>query len=199
MPSPDSLESTRTLLDLIRSGDEAARDRLLRRYLPLLSRWAHGRLPYHARGLADTDDLVQISLVRALNRMESFEYRHEGAFLAYMRQAVLNALREEIRRSSRRPAGTPVTESLPDPAASLVEQAVGRQMLERYEAALLELTPDQREAVLLRLEFGLTYPEIAEAMGRSNPNAARMLVVRALVQLAGSLGDEPGPGAREDR
>lgn len=201
MANPAPLENTITLLELIRAGDEPARDRLLARYLPILRRWAHGRLPLQARGLADTDDLVQVALVRALNHMGSFQYRHEGAFLAYMRQAVLNALREEIRRASRRPAGSPVTESLPDPAASLVEQAIGRQMLERYENALFELTPDQREAVLLRLEFGLSYPEIAEAMGRAHPNAARMLVVRALVRLAEALGAGPGHSSeplRED-
>jgi RNA polymerase sigma-70 factor (ECF subfamily) len=36
----------------------------------------------------------------------------------------------------------------------------------------------------MRLEFGYSYPQVAEAMGRSHPNAARMLVARALVQLA---------------
>src|SRR5438552_2158922 len=81
-------------------------------------------------------------------------------------------------------------QAVPDPSASVVERAVGRETLERYEAALMELTADQREAAMLRLEFGLSYPEIAEAMGRASPNAARMLVVRALVHLAARLAHE---------
>jgi RNA polymerase sigma-70 factor (ECF subfamily) len=68
-----------------------------------------------------------------------------------------------------------------------VEQAIGLETLDRYETALMDLTPDQREATMLRVEFGLSYPEIAEAMGKSSANAARMLVVRALVHLAERL------------
>ena len=188
--SPNPLESTMVLLDRIRVGDAAAREQLLRRYHPVLQAWAHGRLPSHARGLADTDDVVQVTLVRALNRLTEFEYRHEGAFLSYLRQGVLNAVRQEVRRSRRRPTDELVDDSLADASASVVERAIGREMLERYEAALLQLAPDQREAVILRLEFGHSHAEIAEALGRPSANAARMLVVRALADLAQRLGDE---------
>ena len=187
---PQPLESTQSLLDRIRGGDSAARERLVARYLPVLRAWAHGRLPPHARGLADTDDVVQITLIRALNHLETFEYRHDGALLAYLRQGVLNAIRQEIRRGRRKPPGVELDDAIADDAPSVVERAVGREFLDRYERALLALTPDQREAVMLRLEFGLPYPEIAEAMGRANPNAARMLVVRALISLAEKLGHE---------
>ncbi len=184
------LESTMALLDRIRVGDAGAREQLLARYVPILQAWAHGRLPVHARGLADTDDVVQVTLLRALGRLHEFEYRHEGAFLSYLRQGVLNAVRQEIRRARRKPTGELVEESIVDGAASVVEQAIGREMLERYETELVQLGADQREAVILRFEFGLTYPEIAEAMGRPTSNAARMLVVRALAQLAERLGDD---------
>lgn len=179
-----SLESTAELLQLVRGGDGEAQERLVRRVMPLLRRWAHGRLPPAARGMADTDDLVQVALVRALNRVESFESRREGAFLAYLRQAVLNALRDEVRRATRRPRGTELAEELVDRAPSLVEQAIGREALERYETALLLLPEFQREAVVLRVEFGYSYEEIAGAIGSPSPNAARMTVVRALAGLA---------------
>jgi len=190
MAQSASLDSTRTLLQRIRAGDGGARDRLIARYLPVLRGWAHGRLPAMGRGLADTDDVVQITLVRALNHLEGFEYRHDGAFLAYLRQGVLNAIRQEIRRGLRRPAGDAMDDALADPAPSAVEQAVGRDTIERYEAALMDLTHDQREAAMLRLEFDMSYPEIALAMGKPSANAARMLVVRALVHLAERLGHE---------
>src|SRR4249920_1526604 len=113
MPS-QPLESTLSLLERIRCGDAAARERLVARCLPVLRAWAHGRLPPHARGLADTDDVVQITLIRALNHLESFEYRHDGALLAYLRQGVLNAIRQEIRRGRRRPAGEELDEAIAD-------------------------------------------------------------------------------------
>lgn len=187
-PSPagaGGLESTALLLERVRGGDNGARDRLVARFLPLLRRWAHGRLPGHARSMADTDDLVQVSLLRALDHMDGFEARREGAFLAYLRRILLNAVRDEIRRATRRPTQDVDALELASPDVSLLEQQVGRETLEAYEAALARLTEAQREAVIMRLEFGYRYPQIAEAMGRgTSPNAARMLVTRAIVQLA---------------
>ncbi len=178
------LESTAALLQLVRQGDAAARERLLGRYLPTLKRWAHGRLPGHARGLADTDDLVQVTLIRALSHLNEFEPRREGAFLAYLRRILLNSIREEIRRSARRPAGGPASPHLADPGPSLVEEAIGRETLEAYEAALAQLPEEEQEAVILRVELGFTHQEVAEAIGKPTANAARMTVARALVRLA---------------
>src|SRR5215469_15755942 len=50
-------EPTLSLIRRVRSGDALAREQLLRRFLPLLQRWAHGRLPRQLRDLNETDDL----------------------------------------------------------------------------------------------------------------------------------------------
>jgi RNA polymerase sigma-70 factor (ECF subfamily) len=186
-PSPAPLESTALLLERVREGDGAARERLVARFLPLLRRWASGRLPAYARSLADTDDLVQVALLKALDHVDTFEARREGAFLAYLRQVLLNSLRDEIRRAGRRPAEPIGEREFASREPSQFEQAVGRDTMEAYEAALERLTAAQREAVIMRLEFGYGYTRIAEAMGRGNANAARMLVARALVQLAAEM------------
>lgn len=178
------LESTAALLSLVRDGDGDARDRLLSRYLPALRRWAHGRLPNRARGMVDTDDLVQVSLLRALDHVTRFEPRHEGAFLAYLRRIVLNAIRDEIRRSARRPGADELSEELADGTPSPVERAVGREVVEAYETALARLGEVQQEAVIMRVEMGFSYQEIAAALGRPSANAARMTVSRALLRLA---------------
>lgn len=181
-------ESTTVLLGQVRDGDAAAREELARRFLPRLRRWAHGRLPQYARDMNDTDDLVQISLLRALDHVKEFEPQHEGAFLAYLRRIVLNAVRDELRRTARQPVRTDLWESTPQPGPSLVEQAIGREVVEAYEAALAILTEEQREAVIMRIEFGYTYPEIAEALGKPSANAVRMVVSRALLRLGEVMG-----------
>ncbi len=183
-PGPADLESTALLLDQIRGGNARARERLVARYLPILRRWAHGRLPAGARGLADTDDLVQVSLLRALDHVDGFEIRREGAFLAYLRRILVNAVRDEIRRSVRRPSESLEGHEPVADAPSLIEKQIGREIVESYEAALAHLTEAQQEAVIMRLEFGYDYPRIAEALGSGSPNAARMLVTRGLVRLA---------------
>ena len=175
---------TAVLLDLVRAGDEAAREQLVAYFLPILQRWARGRLPRYARTVAETDDLVQVTLLRALRHLDRFDNRGEGAFLAYLRRILLNAVRDEIRRSTRRPPHDSVEDEMLDPAPSAVEQAIGQQAMGRYELALATLEPRQREAVLLRVEFGYSYARIAEAITCATANGARMVVSRALARMA---------------
>src|SRR6056297_805993 len=184
-----SLESTATLLQQVVDGSDEARERLCRHFLPLLTRWAHGRLPNYARDLSDTQDLVQTALIRALDQVESFESLREGAFLAYLRTILLNHIRMEIRRVTRRNRhGFADSELEPtDPEASVMSEAIGLDVLERYEAALMTLTDKAKEAVMLRVEFGYSFPEIAAATDSPSANSARMLVSRSLVQLAEAM------------
>ncbi len=189
--TPAPLESTAELLMRVRSGDADALSRLVRTYAPLLQRWAHGRLPSSARGLAGTEDLVQITLLRVLNQVGRFEARRPGAFLAYLRRSLLNNMRNEIRSASRRPAGAALgSEKLADPGPSPLERAIGTRALEAYEEALDKLTDEQKGAVILKIELGCSNQEIAELLGSPSANAARMVVSRALVRLAKAMNKE---------
>jgi RNA polymerase sigma-70 factor (ECF subfamily) len=182
------LTSSQTLLELARAGDRAALDRLIARYLPRLQRWATGRLPRWARDLAETQDLVQEALVQTFKKIEGFEARGEWALQAYLRQAVLNRIRDELRRAKRRPARVDVDEDRPDEGRSPLEEAIGQETLERYERALARLGSEEREAVIARIELGFSNPEIAELLGKPTANAARMTVQRAILRLAAEMG-----------
>ena len=182
-------ESTLALLLKAQHGDSAARDELFERCLPRLQRWARGRLPGFARELVETDDLVQETVFRVLRRLPSFEVRHEGALHAYLRQALLNRMRDEVRRAVRRPAGEELTEAQPDPTASPLELAMGKEAVERYETALLRLRPRDREAVVGRIELQYSYEELALALDLPTANAARMAAARALERLVKAMND----------
>ena len=99
----DESESSFTLVERACQGDEQALNDLCARYLPRLERWAHGRLPAYARGPLDTHDLVQEALAGVAHRIRTFEPHHKGAFQAYVRQALLNRVRDQIRHADRRP------------------------------------------------------------------------------------------------
>jgi RNA polymerase sigma-70 factor (ECF subfamily) len=188
LPAHDP-DSTARLLLRIRKGDVRAKDLLMARYLKSLQRFAHGRLPAGARDLFDTDDLVQVTLVRALEHVERFEPQGPGSFHAYMRRALLNQIRDQARRTARSPEHSELPENLAAPERSPLERAIGRDALERYEKALSRLSQEQQEAVVLRLELGFTYEEIGAAIGSPTANAARMLVTRAVARLAGAMRD----------
>jgi RNA polymerase sigma factor (sigma-70 family) len=186
--SPDQgdgdLDSTFHLIERARGGDQAALERLFARHLKPLQRWARGRLPKWARDLADTDDLVQDTLVQTFKRIEHFEPRRVGALQAYLREAVLNRIRNELRRKRRQPLATDFDDVEVESVESPLEHAIGREAVERYEAALQRLTADEREAIIARVEMGYSYEELAKALGKPTPDAARKAARRALVRLA---------------
>jgi RNA polymerase sigma factor (sigma-70 family) len=184
-------ESTAVLLGRIRQGDRGARERLFARFLPMLEQWARGRLPGYARSSMETDDLVQVTLLRALQRIDEFDACREGAFLAYLRRILLNRVCDEIRLTRRRPGHEPMDERTACQAPSVVAQVIGDEFLERYDAGLSRLEERQAEAVMLRIEFGYSLEQVAEAIDAPSANAARMVVARALLRLAEIL-DEQG-------
>lgn len=193
----DAVSGTATvrLVARARAGDTVALEALFARFGPELRRFARGRLPRQVRGLVDTPDVVQETLLQTFTHLNGFEDRGDGALRAYMRQVLVNRIRDEVRRASRRPAGEPLGEDHPAPDVSPLEAAIGRQGVERYEAALARLKVDDRELIIARVELGLSYPEIALSTGRTSANAARMAVVRALVRLTEALDDD---GASSD-
>jgi RNA polymerase sigma-70 factor (ECF subfamily) len=177
-------ESSVELLLRVRAGDEEALDVLLRRYVPALRRWASGRLPRWARDMTDTEDMVQDAVLKSLRRLGTFTPQREGALQAYLRQAVMNRVRDEIRRHGRTPDRDELDDETPGGGVSPLEAAISAEGIHRYEAALAQLKDEDREAIVARLEMGYSYGEVAVMTGKPSADAARVAVSRALVRLA---------------
>jgi RNA polymerase sigma factor (sigma-70 family) len=194
------LESTEQLIIRARAGDPAALDRLVQRHAKPLLRWTSGRLPIWARDLADTDDLVQDALIQTIHRLDGFKARGRGALRAYLRQAVMNRLRDEIRRNARRPAHEALAGGHEDSGVSPLESAIGRETFARFRRAVATLRPEDRLALVGRIELGYTFEELAAAIGKPSAEAARKTATRALTRLVRQMrsteaaGREPDPG-----
>ena len=120
-PPTENLAVTGELLQRAKGGDERALDSLLARYRPRLERWASGRLPGYARSLLDTADLVQETLIKAMEGLDHIEVRGPGIFQAYVRQAILNRIKDELASElGYTPFGIGLTSlSLDQPAGAL--------------------------------------------------------------------------------
>lgn len=188
MSQPD-LSSTRELISRSNAGDDDARDHLAERCLPVLSRWARGRLPKYGRDLSETDDLVQITLVRALNNLENFDAKGPGAFLAYLRTVLLSCVKDEVRRTSRARQRIVLAQSVKLRTAEGTDSIANLEDLEAFEAAVNQLPEPKRTAVILRVELGMDFESIARELECPSANAARMMVQRALATLAKELPD----------
>ena len=180
-------EPTVELVLKARGGDRTAVEALLQRCLPKLKRWAHGRLPAYAREGLDTGDLVQEAALHLLQRADDFEPRHVGAMQGYLKQSIINRIRDEIRRVGRHPAPDELTEDPPAEAPSPLEVAIQKQSYDRYRDALNRLTPRDRELVVARMEAEWSLADIAARFGIPTADAARMAVNRAVKRLSKEL------------
>jgi RNA polymerase sigma-70 factor (ECF subfamily) len=186
---------TESMFDLVaraQAGDRTALDELLVRSLPSVHRWAHGRLPIYARGALDTDDLVQQAALQTLKRLHLFEPRHVYSLQAYLREAVVNRIRDAVRTQARRGLMGDIPPNLPDDrfdeyAPSPLEEVLRQETVERYRRGLKRLKTEEQRAVVLRLELELGFEELAQQLGKRTVAAARMATKRALDRLASVL------------
>lgn len=196
-PTPESqaADSTAVLVARARAGDARAHELLYGRYAARLRRWAAGRMPAGVRDGMETIDLVQDAFVNVFKNLDHIEPRFSGALFAYMRRAVLNRIRDQIRRAGARDRALveagPMLAGEPSPLA----HTIGREALARYEAALERLSDNDREAVVARLEMDCSYEELADVLGKPSADAARMTVKRALSKLAREMEEVPYAGA----
>ncbi len=190
-PSIEGDEPTLELVVRGKAGDRAAVEALLERCLPRLTRWAHGRLPSHARGHLDTGDIVQDATLQFVKRLKYFEPQHVGAVQGYLRQSVINRIRDEMRRVSRQPTAVELPRDPVDATTGPLEEAIARESYARYGAALQRLRPADRKLVISRIEMQWSYAEIAARLKKPSPDAARMAVQRALQRLTELLDPRP--------
>ncbi len=191
-PDLANVLSTTELIDLAQAGDQDSLETLCARYLPRLRRWSRGRLPRHARGLLDTEDLVQDTLLRAMKNLKGITSPNEGAFQVYLRTTILNRIRDAARRPDlisplQTGSDNPIT-----PAPSPLEDLIGKDTLATYDRALASLKENDQAAIIGRIEMGISYAELALILDKKSPDAARMAVGRALTRLAKEMGhDQP--------
>jgi RNA polymerase sigma-70 factor, ECF subfamily len=176
-------EATIELVIKARGGDVGATEAILQRCLPKLRRWAHGRLPAAVRTYMDTGDLVQETALHVLRRLDHFEVRHVGAMQGYLRQSVVNAIRDAVRRIGRRPEAVELPEDLRSTEASPLERAIRAESYQRYRDGLARLRPRDRELIISRIDLLWSISEIAEHFGLST-EAARRAMTRAVLRLS---------------
>jgi RNA polymerase sigma-70 factor (ECF subfamily) len=137
--------------------------------------------------MLDTSDLVQETLAHTLQGLDRVEVRGKGGFEAYVRQAVLNGIKDQIRRAAVRQVSDQVPADLMDSAPSPLENAIGADLLERYEQGMARLDAEDQRLLHLRIELEFDYGEIAAMTGRPSRDAARVAFQRAVGRLAEAM------------
>jgi RNA polymerase sigma-70 factor (ECF subfamily) len=192
-------DAGRGLLGRARGGSSEALGTLLDRSAPRLLALIRLRLGPGLRARLESRDILQATLLGAVERFEAFAGDDLRPLMSWLARIAENEIRDQAdfhgaqRRDAARAAPLEASPGLERLAAQVRSEtsriALGEQ-LERLERALEALEPDQREVVILRRFEELTFPEIAERLGRS-ADACRMLSARAMTKLTLALGEEP--------
>jgi RNA polymerase sigma factor (sigma-70 family) len=128
--------------------------------------------------------------LRTLRGIKRFQHRTVGGLQAYLRQAVINRVRDLIRGSMRRGLDVPLDTEARDWSPSPLEAAIMREQLDCFLEALRKLRPADRQVIVWRLELGYTADEIATKLGKSKA-AAGMTITRAMQRLAEAMHIDP--------
>lgn len=165
--------------------------RLSARYRGYLWTLACAGLGAGYRNQLDPADIVQLTLVRAVESLSKLTSTDERSMLAWLRQILATVLVDEYRRLHR--DRRDIAREQQDIAAGIDSSAAGleawleadqtspsraaarNEQLLRLADALLELPEEQREAVVLKYLQGRDLPQIAEALERSVPSVAGLL------------------------
>jgi RNA polymerase sigma-70 factor (ECF subfamily) len=200
----DNAPDAESLLELARSGDAQALGQLLeshRGYLTVLARVQIGR---RLQGKVDAADVVQDAFLGAYRDFNQFRGGTENEFLAWLRQVLAFVLANLVRHyqgTQRRDvrlerqlavelnqSSHALDRGLVAQQSSPSQQAVRREQSVLLAEALARLPDEWRDLLILRHLEGLTFPEVAERLGRTLDSVKKQWP-RALAKLRRVLED----------
>ncbi len=181
-PAPQDGDEA-ALLHAAQAGDRDAFAQVVHRYWPRLFRWLYHLT--HDRHLAE--DIAQETFLKALAHLGRF--RVGTNFRAWLFCIGHNAFANAHRARSRRRAALP--DDLPAREPGPVERACSREAMAGLAEAVDRLPNDFKAALLLRVEEGLSFRQIAGVMDITE-ETARWRVFKARQKLLGEL-EREGP------
>jgi RNA polymerase sigma-70 factor (ECF subfamily) len=192
------------LLDRARQGDDALRGALLERYRPYLALLARVEIGQRLQSKVDASDVVQETFLEAHRHFDRFEGATEAQLLRWLRSILAGTLANTLRRylgtrgrdirleqgldAGLERSSCALAGGLIAAQSSPSQQATRREQAALLAGALDRLPPDYREVLVLRHLEGLTFPEVARRMARSE-DSVQKLWLRALGRLRQACGE----------
>ncbi|MEZ4587790.1 MAG: sigma-70 family RNA polymerase sigma factor [Gemmatimonadales bacterium] len=132
---------------------------------------------------AEIDDLVQEAFFRAFSKLET--WREEASFRSWLLRIGGNLLKDQVRRR-RGVVAVPIEDHDVTDGSDPAGEVRANEMEERLVDALGRLPRLQREVFVMRVQQGLEYSEICDALG-TTPGAARVHYHHAVKRLKESV------------
>lgn len=155
-------EREHLLIERARRAPEAFRE-LYDEYFPRV----YAYVAYRVGSRQDAEDIVSESFLKMVEKLDTFKYRGEGSFAAWLFRIAQNLVTDRYRH--RRRKAEPLTlEALPDlQDAGVLPELAAEQQEERNRLRCLiaTLSPRRQEIITLKFFSGLRNREIAAVLG----------------------------------
>jgi RNA polymerase sigma-70 factor (ECF subfamily) len=205
-------DDTEELLRRAAVGDASAVNQLLSRHRGRLAQMVHARMDPRVRARVDPSDVVQETLVAASQKMHSYLASRPLPFYPWLRQIAweklvhlherhLTAGKRSVTREQRADVGLSeqsaiqLAEQLVGAGSSPSVAAVRRELRERVQQALSELSADDRELLVQRYVEQMSSKEIGAMLGATEA-AVNMRHMRALERMRRLLANDITEGDR---
>jgi len=177
---------SRARIEEARAGNREAFDAIFRAHEARLTAWVRSRMSVALRRRMEVEDIVHETELRAFQSIARFTWKGEDSFLRWMRVIAEHLI---WNLSARRSGGElRLSVDPPDDGTSPSTRLRRNERFDRLEGALAQLSPPERDAVVLSRIDGLRIEEIAHRLKRSVP-AVKSLLARSLRKLRASFGD----------
>lgn len=166
-----SEDEVQRLVNLARTGDRIAGQRLYRKHADLVYRTVRGML--HSE--SDAEDVTQDTMLTVLTSLDSYKPRPGVRFVAWVMTIAVNTARRRFRKV--RPETTD-SGDVPDRPDASIDLELDAEMAQRRNVllqALAELAPSERDVVCFRYGAELNSSEIAEIVKLKPANVRKML------------------------
>jgi RNA polymerase sigma-70 factor (ECF subfamily) len=192
------IQKTQHLVALAKDGNRSALNQLYSVYSERVRWMVRFRMGKELRSKLESMDMVQDTLIHALNDLDDFTYKNEGDFIRWLSTIAENVLRGNLKklhtnkRDIRREvplndygpnAGSRLI-SNPGPIEATTPSVImsKKEDLCNLEKAIDQLKPKYREVIVLAKIDGLSYKDIGKRLGKSE-DAVGMLLSRAMLAL----------------
>ena len=189
------MEQEQELLDRCLAGEDSAWEALLKAY----SRKIYN-LCYRFTGrVEEAEDVTQEVFIKVFQTLKSY-HAAQGSFGTWLNRVARNHLVDHYRRARKDRVTSsledelPEAEQQPSPHMEPTGQVESRERREVLQQGLDKLSPDLREAVILRDLHDLDYEEIAQVLRvpqgtvKSRINRGRLELGRVLKRMEGMRG-----------
>src|SRR5690554_5774385 len=157
------LLSDKELIRQYLDGKESAFELILKRYQNRVFAY----IMYTIRDEALANDIFQDTFMKVISTLKRGKYNHQGKFLPWVNRIAHNLMIDHFRRNKKYPTTSgkddfDIFDIIADLSPTVEDKAVKEQTRQEIKKVIQKLPQDQKEVLMMRIYFDMSFKEIAE-------------------------------------